>query len=37
MKIKKLMTHIFTRLFLFGLALVLLISWLLFTLYSFSD
>lgn len=37
MKIKKLMTHIFTRLFLFGLALVLQISWLLYTLYSFSD
>ena len=37
MKIKKLMTHVFTRLFLFGLALVAQIAWLIYTAYAFSD
>lgn len=37
MKIKKLMTHVFTRLFLFGLALVVQIAWLIYTAYAFSD
>jgi len=37
MKAKKILTKVFSRLFLFGLAIVIQVAWLLYTCYAYSD